>query len=283
MAYGEGWACANTAKGFLQSASSSGAPHLLRPGRHAGDQPEADSPADESLRVLVFSRTEGFRHASIPDGIAAIKALGEEHGFEVEATEDPDQFTLRNLRRYSVVVFLSTTGDVLDDHQQLAFEAFIALGGGYVGIHAAADTEYDWPWYGELVGGYFKSHPAVQPADLRVVDRDHPATAHLPEVWTRTDEWYNYRENPRGRVRVLIELDEASYENGGMGADHPIAWCHEFAGGRAFYTGGGHTSESFAEPEFLTHIVGAIRWAAGDQEAMQETESVEMDSEPSAR
>lgn len=221
----------------------------------------------EGYSVLVYSRTAGFRHSSIPDGIEAIRELGEANGFEVDATEDPEQFTADNLDKYTVVVFLSTTGDILDEEQQKAFEGFIAKGRGYVGIHAAADTEYDWPWYGELVGGYFKSHPAIQPADVEVVDKDHPSTAHLPDVWRRTDEWYNYRENPRGKVHVLLDLDESSYENGGMNGDHPIAWCREYGGGRAFYTGGGHTSESFSEPDFMRHVLGGIEWAAGVAEA----------------
>ncbi|HZW08841.1 MAG TPA: ThuA domain-containing protein [Phycisphaerales bacterium] len=231
----------------------------------AHDQPESA----DAFRVLVYSRTAGFRHGNIPDGIEAIEKLGEEHGFGVDATEDPTRFTEENLDQYAAVVFLSTTGDVLDPEQEKAFEAYIAKGRGYVGIHAAADTEYDWPWYGELVGGYFQSHPAVQAADVRVEDREHPSTRHLPEIWRRTDEWYNYRENPRGKVHVLLTLDESSYENGEMGEDHPIAWCREFGGGRAWYTGGGHTSESFAEPDFLAHIVGGIRWAAGVAEAAQ--------------
>jgi len=245
--------------------------------RSEDSQPEAE--AQSPPKVLVYSRTAGFRHASIPDGIAALQALGAAHGFSVVATEDPNHFTDETLDQYAVVLFLSTTGDILDEEQQAAFERFIAKGRGFVGIHAAADTEYDWPWYGRLVGGYFKSHPPVQPAELRVVDRDHPATAHLPEVWHRTDEWYNYRQNPRGRVRVLLELDESTYKNGSMGDDHPIAWCHEFGGGRAFYTGGGHTRESFAEPLFLDHLLGAIRWAAGGEVAASKAECVTDDSE----
>ncbi|MCC7387580.1 MAG: ThuA domain-containing protein [Phycisphaerales bacterium] len=223
----------------------------------------------EPFAVLVYSRTAGFRHDNIPDGIRALQELGETNGFTVDATEDPAQFTPENLDKYGAVVFLSTTGDILNPEQEKAFEGFIAKGRGFVGIHAAADTEYDWPWYGELVGGYFKSHPAVQPADVLVVDPDHPSTRHLPEVWRRTDEWYNYRENPRGTVHVLLDLDESTYQNGGMDGDHPIAWCREFAGGRAFYTGGGHTTESFSEVEFLQHVLGGIRWAAGvaDEEA----------------
>jgi type 1 glutamine amidotransferase len=226
----------------------------------------------EPFRVLVYSRTAGFRHDNIPDGIAAIEKLGEEHGFWVDATEDPEEFTEENLNQYSAVIFLSTTGDVLNADQESAFEAFIGKGRGYVGIHAAADTEYDWPWYGELVGGYFKSHPAVQPADVRVVDHNHPSTAHLPDIWRRTDEWYNYRENPRGKVNILLDLDESTYENGEMGDDHPIAWYHEFGGGRSWYTGGGHTSESFSEPDFMKHVLGGIRWAAGVAETAEPEE-----------
>lgn len=217
----------------------------------------------EPFRVLVFSRTAGFRHDSIPDGVQAIRQLGEQHGFHVEHTEDSSHFTDENLKNYAVVVFLSTTGDVLNDEQERAFERFIQQGHGYVGIHAAADTEYDWPWYGQLVGAYFKGHPAIQPATIQVADPAHPSTRGLDRFWKRTDEWYTYRANPRGSVHVLMTLDERTYQGGGMGADHPIAWCHEFDGGRAWYTGLGHTRESYREREFLDHILGGIRWAAG--------------------
>jgi type 1 glutamine amidotransferase len=132
-----------------------------------------------------------------------------------------------------------------------------------VGAHSASDTGYDWPFYGELAGTYFAGHPEIQPATVHVEDRAHPATSDLPEVWPRTDEWYNFRANPRGSVHVLATVDEGTYSGGSMGADHPIAWCREFAGGRAFYTAGGHTRESYAEPLFLAHLTGAIRWAAG--------------------
>src|SRR5690606_18918756 len=165
------------------------------------------------------------------------------------------------------VVFLSTTGDVLNDEQQAAFEAYIQDGGGYAGIHAASDTEYDWPWYGDLVGAYFDSHPAIQEATVEVEDHAHPSTAHLPQEWVRTDEWYNFQDNPRGDVHVLAALDEETYDGGGMGADHPIAWCHDYDGGRAWYTGGGHTSESFTDPEFVQHLLGGIQTAAGQADA----------------
>jgi glucose/arabinose dehydrogenase len=213
--------------------------------------------------VLVFSRTTGFRHGSINEGIAAIQQLGTANDFSVTATEDPAAFTAANLAQYEAVIFLSTTGDVLNASQQTAFEQYIAAGHGFVGIHSAADTEYDWAWYGGLVGAYFDSHPAIQSATIKVADAVHPATAGLPQDWTRTDEWYNFRTNPRTRVHVLATLDERTYTGGTMGFDHPIAWCHSYGGGRSFYTALGHTESSYSEPLFRQHLLGGIRYAAG--------------------
>jgi type 1 glutamine amidotransferase len=227
----------------------------------------APAAADDPYDVLVFSKTAGFRHDSIPAGVQAVRDLGAANGFTVTATEDAAAFTTANLAGYEAVVFLSTTGDVLNADQQTAFESYIRGGGGYVGVHAAADTEYDWPFYGNLVGAYFASHPAIQPADIVVEDRAHAATAHLPGRWHRTDEWYNYRTNPRTSAHVLAALDESTYSGGGMGADHPIAWCKPFEGGRSFYTGSGHTQESYADPAFRGHLLGGIRWAAGQSRA----------------
>ena len=216
-----------------------------------------------SFRVLVFSKTEGFRHSSIPTGIAAITQLGQEYGVIVEATENAALFNFENLQKFEVIIFLSTTGDVLSIEQQNAFEQYIHNGGGFVGIHAASDTEYDWPWYGKLVGAYFDSHPEIQTATIQVTDQNHISTKHLPKFWERTDEWYNYNKNPRGQVHVLATLDESSYSGGNMDNDHPIAWMHEFHGGRSWYTGGGHTEASYAEPDFLKHILGGILYASG--------------------
>ncbi|MFE4175453.1 ThuA domain-containing protein [Streptomyces sp. NPDC056909] len=218
-------------------------------------------------RVLVFSRTAGFRHDSIPEGVAALKELGATTGIKVDATETGAQFTTNNLARYDAVVFLSTTGDVLNADQQKAFENYVATGGGYMGVHAAADTEYDWAFYGGLVGAYFQSHPQIQPATVRVEDHDHPSTAHLDDEWQRTDEWYNYRTNPREQARVLATLDETTYQGGTMKGDHPIAWCQTYEGGRAFYTGGGHTKESYADAAFRQHLLGGLRYAAGQVKA----------------
>ncbi|MDI9835205.1 ThuA domain-containing protein [Streptomyces sp. KAU_LT] len=231
-----------------------------------GDAPHAPvaaPAADPAYRVLVFSKTAGFRHSSIDEGVAALRDLGAANNFTVTATEDAGAFTAANLRQFRAVVFLSTTGDVLDGAQQTAFEQYLGAGGGYVGVHAAADTEYDWPFYEGLAGALFQSHPAIQPATVKVEDRAHDGTAHLSRTWQRTDEWYNYRTNPRSSAHVLASLDESSYSGGTMSGDHPIAWCKDYAGGRAFYTGGGHTEESYADPAFRRHLLGGVRWAAG--------------------
>ncbi|MFC7531663.1 ThuA domain-containing protein [Actinoplanes sp. GCM10030250] len=222
---------------------------------------QADTPYD----VLVFSRTAGFRHDSIAAGTQAVRELGAANGFTVTATEDPAVFT--NLSNYEAVVFLNTTGDVLNAAQQSAFETWIRSGRGFVGVHAAADTEYDWPFYGELVGAWFASHPAIQSANVKVEDRAHAATAHLPQVWNRTDEWYDYRTNARSSAHVLATLDESSYSGGTMGADHPHSWCKPYQGGRSFYTGGGHTAASYTDGAFRAHLLGGIRYAAGQAKA----------------
>ncbi len=218
---------------------------------------------DSPLRVLVFSKTAGFRHDSIPDGIAALQEIAGERGWQVATTEDSDELVAA-LPDTDVVVFLSTTGDVMNDAQQTAFEGFIQNGGGFAGIHAASDTEYEWPWYGGLVGSYFLNHPSgTHDANVLVESRNHPSTEMLSPVWARHDEWYNFQSNPRDQVNVLLTLDENSYAGGTMGADHPIAWWHEYDGGRSWYTGGGHTTESFSELLFRQHLTGGIEWAGG--------------------
>jgi len=215
------------------------------------------------LRVLLFTRTLGFRHDSIPDGIAAVEALGQAHRFAVDATEDADAFTPANLAHYRVVLFLSTTGDVLEGAQRDALRGFVHAGGGWAGVHAAADTLYDWPWYGGLVGAWFARHPAIQQATIHVENGSQPSTRGLPNPWVRTDEWYDFRTNPRSSVHVLLTLDEGTYQGGAMGADHPIAWYHEYDGGRAWYTGLGHVSQAYSDPAFLSHLLGGIAYAAG--------------------
>lgn len=219
-----------------------------------------------SRRLLIFSKTGGFRHASIKDGKIALQKLATEHNFSVDFTEDAAAFTDANLAHYGAVVFLLTTGNILDDNQKAAFERYIRAGGGYVGVHSASDTEYAWSWYGGLVGAYFDrihGHSKVVQATIHVIDRTHPSTVMLPALWVRTDEWYNFASNPRGKVNVLMTIDESTYKGGVMGADHPIAWYHEYDGGRAWYTALGHTSESYYEPLFLAHLWGGIMYAVG--------------------
>ena len=218
------------------------------------------------IKLLVFSKTGAFRHASIPDAIAAIRMLALNQHVAVDFTEDAAVFTDANLSQYAAVVFLLTSGEVLNADQQATFERYIHHGGGYAGVHSASDTEYDWPWYGHLVGAYFDrvhGHSQVVQATVHVTDRTHPSTVMLPALWVRTDEWYNFASNPRDHVHVLMTVDEQTYQGGVMGDDHPIAWYHEYDGGRAWYTAMGHTSESYREPLFLAHLWGGMLYAAG--------------------
>ena len=224
--------------------------------------PAPDEPA--GALVLVYSRTLAYRHDSIPTGIAAIRELGAEGGFAVDATEDGAAFTPENLRRYRAVVFLNTSGEVLDERQKGAFRGFIEGGGGLAAVHQGITTLAGWPWYVELVGGVkFAGHPQVQQATCRCEVRDHPATKSLPDPWTWTDEWYNFDSNPRPKTHVLVTVDEGSYQGGKMGKDHPISWYHESRGGRVWCTGLGHVKEGYARAEFRGHLLGGIRFAAG--------------------
>ncbi|GAB3962031.1 hypothetical protein GCM10028805_62130 [Spirosoma harenae] len=226
-------------------------------------------------RVLVFSKTKGWKHTSIPFGIAAIQKLGRENNFRVDTTKNAAYFNDDSLRHYQAVIWLSTTGNVLNQVQQAAFERYIQAGGGYLGIHAAADTEYDWPWYNKLVGGYFASHPSnsnVRKATVDVIDKNHLSTSMLPDHWERTDEWYNYRSF-YSDLHVLANLDENTYDGGINGANHPIAWYHEFDGGRSYYTGGGHEDSSFSEPLFVQHLLGALNWVMGSNKPLDYSKS----------
>jgi cytochrome c len=229
--------------------------------------------AGPGWRILVFTKTTGYRHDSIPAAVAAVRLLGGQNGFGVDQTEDAGAFTDANLARYRAVMFLLTTGDVLNDSQQGALQRYIEAGGGFVGVHSAADTEHDWPWYGGLVGTYFASHPAIQTAQIDVADPRDPSTVGLPAVWTRTDEWYNFTSDPRPSVHVLMTLDERTYDpgEGAMGADHPISWWHAYDGGRAWYTALGHTDSTYSEPLFLGFLLGGIEYAAGQTAAVSIT------------
>jgi type 1 glutamine amidotransferase len=205
-------------------------------------------------RVLVFTKTTGFRHTSIDEGVAAIRALGRDHGFRVDTTADAARFIPSRLARYRAVVFLSTTGTpIAKPSERRAFEGYIQKGGGFVGVHAASDTRGKWPFYERLVGARFGHHePGTPQKTVTVEDASSAATRALPSQWTRVDEWYEFRTDPRPRVHVLVSLDGA-----------PLAWCHRYNGGRSVYTAMGHTEASFSEPHYLAHLLGAIQMAAG--------------------
>ncbi len=225
-------------------------------------------------RILVFSKTGGYHHESIAQGNAAIEKLGSENNFDVDTTTDAAMFDDNGLKNYAAVVFLSTTGDVLNSYQEASFERYIQAGGGYMGIHAAADCEYDWGWYGRLVGAYFLDHPGindtfpnVQPGILNVIDKNNNAVKHLPAQWQRTDEFYSFKKMNKD-VHVLMTIDEKSYHGGKNGDNHPMTWYHDYDGGRAFYTELGHTKESFSEDNYLKLILGGIKYALGDNKEL---------------
>ena len=232
--------------------------------------------------ILVFSATAGYTHEVIPTANQTIQELATEIGNEnnveftvdvitgaVEAGQSDFPTSADVLSQYDVVVWNSTTGNVLNEEQQAAFEEYIRNGGGYMGIHAAADTEYEWEFYGDLVGAYFMDHPEPQEAEVQVTDRTHPSTDQLPASWTRFDEWYNYQSNPRDTVNVLATLDESTYSETGYkdyempGSDHPIAWYQTYEGARSWYTGMGHTEESYSDENFRQHLKGGLMWSAG--------------------
>ena len=212
---------------------------------------------------LIFSKTAGFRHNSIPDGVAALQKIGTEEKWTTEHTEDATVFTPDNLRRFTVVIFLNTTGDVLNDSQMAALRGYLEAGGGFVGIHSATDTEAEDPWYPTMIGARFASHPAIQEASMNVAQgTGHPSIAHLTARWTRRDEWYDFREPLSSGFTVLLDLDGTTYQGSRTQGRHPIAWYREAQGYRVFYTGLGHTTESYTEPGFLTHLREALRWTA---------------------
>ncbi len=224
----------------------------------ASAQPVHAGPDLAGLRVLIFTKTTGFRHGSIDEGVEMFRRLAQEHRFAIVHSEDAHVFSDAGLKPFDAVVFLNTTGDILDGPQESAFERWLRGGGGWLGIHAASDTEYDWAFYAQVVGAYFAGHPPVQKADIIVADAAHPATSHLDSPWHRTDEWYNFRGQPEG-VRVLLRLDPSSYTGSAMDP-HPIAWCRTIDRGRVLYSGLGHTEASYREPAFERHILGALAW-----------------------
>ena len=213
-------------------------------------------------KILIFYKTIPYFHETIPTGINAIRKLGEQNGFVVDSTNIATYFTEENLNQYSAVVFLSTTGDVLNGQQQKAFKSYYQKGKGFVGIHGAADTEYGWAWYNKLIGGHFASHPSqLQNATLNIVDQTFITTKHLPKQWKRFDEWYNFQMTHWDKVHILITIDETSYFGGEHGKIHPMSWYQDFDCGRSFYTQLSHQQDSYSDPLFLQHLLGGIQYA----------------------
>ncbi|QBA65486.1 ThuA domain-containing protein [Muriicola soli] len=240
---------------------------LILMGCEQGKKNAKESATSEELpviipKILVFTKTQGYRHQAIEKGVSTLQDLSKTNSFTIIQTENSEDFNRENLKKYTLVIFLSTTLDVLNELQQQTFTEYINQGGNFMGVHAASDTEYDWPWYGNLVGAYFKSHPEQQQATIEVVDRSHLSTKHLNETWIHFDEWYNFKSiNPD--INVLMQVDESSYTGGENGERHPIAWYHEYEGGRSFYTGLGHTEEAYDDPDFQQHLLGGIFYCLG--------------------
>jgi uncharacterized protein len=268
------------------AAQDSGVPTAGAPTAAAAQDTGAPTAAAEPEQVLVFSRTTGFRHTSIEVGVLAVESLGQENGFDVEATEDPSVFTDDGLADVDAVVFLNTTGDVLDDAQRAALERYVRGGGGWVGVHSAADSEYTSDFHTELLGGArFLAHPIQQPGLLRRESADHPSTAHLGEEWfIPFEEYYSFTDTPRPRTRVLLTIDEDSYAQdpntsnlpesptfpegvSGVMGDHPMAWCLDVDEGRSWYTALGHEAALYLTPEYRQHLLGGILTAAGRLDA----------------
>ncbi|TWI67765.1 hypothetical protein IP91_01884 [Pseudoduganella lurida] len=218
------------------------------------------------FNILVFSKTAGWHHESIHEGVTALRELAQQHDFNVFWTEDAGRiFKDQELAKYQAVVFLSTTGDILTDEQRRTFERYIRKGGGYVGVHAASDTEYGWPWYRQLVGRMFTTHPPVQTAMLKVADRAFPGMERFADRSLVTEEWYEFGKEETAGLHYLLTVDESTYApkpNGGMGSFHPVSWYHPFDGGRSFYTALGHLPGTYADPVFRHHLYGGIYWAA---------------------
>ncbi|MFC7495978.1 MULTISPECIES: ThuA domain-containing protein [unclassified Nocardioides] len=250
---------------------------------YAASSPAAAPSAAEDARgyrVLVFTKAAGGQHPATAAGVAAIRELGQAQRFVVQVTNDARKFDEEHLKQYRAVVFLNTSGDVLNDAQQLAFERYFADGGGFLGVGSAVETEPGWQFYTELLGTRATGRTSVQPGTIKVADRTHDASKSLPEYWTRTDAWYSFDTNVRGKSHVLATVVEhvddlgsfeiqpwggrlEGIEGATMGADHPVTWCKDWRGGRSFYTGLGNTAASFAEVDLRSHLGGAITWAAG--------------------
>jgi hypothetical protein len=227
--------------------------------------------AQKQFKALLVTTTRGWHHEALHYGVVALNELAEKKEFDLTLLQDPNSITDKNLTQYQVIIFLHTTGDIFDSLQQKVMERFIQAGKGFVGIHSASDTEYDWAWYTKLVGRMFTIHPPTQPAKLKVVDAKFPGLQGFADGGLWTDEWYEFSPEKAQGLNYILSVDESTYDvkvqwgekkGTGMGTMHPIAWYHNFDGGRSFYTALGHVPANFKDNAFLEHIYAGIRWAA---------------------
>lgn len=225
----------------------------------------------KQFKVLLVTTTRGWHHESVHTGVLAIQQLGVRNYFDVVLMEDPNSFTDKNLEQFKAVIFLNTTGDIFDSTQQKVMERFIQSGKGFVGIHSASDTEYDWEWYTKLVGRMFYIHPAIQTARLNITDTLFPGLQGFTGNKLWTDEWYEFGPEKVNDLQYLLAVDETSFnpvvqwgpkKGNGMGKFHPLAWYHTYDGGRSFYTALGHMPAVYGDPAFLNHLYAGILWAA---------------------
>ena len=214
-----------------------------------------------SFSVLVISETKDWVHDSIESGIDMIKNIGDKNNFNVYHSDNSKVITSENLKEFNSIIFLNTTGDILSKNEQNVMEQFIKSGKGYVGVHSASDTEYEWQWYGDLVGAYFRNHSDVVDGKIFTVDNTHKITEHLNAEWNIEDEWYNF-DYISDNINVLLKLDETSYEGGEHPDYHPITWYQKYDGGRSFYTALGHTTEVFKDERFIKLLEKGILYAS---------------------
>jgi type 1 glutamine amidotransferase len=226
--------------------------------------------AQKQFKALVITTTRGWHHESLHAGFIALQQMAARNYFDLKLFEDNNSFTDEKLQDIQVIIFLNTTGNVFDSAQQKVMERFIQSGRGYVGIHSASDTEYDWEWYTKLVGRMFVIHPAIQTAKLQVLDKSFPGLKDLDGL-QMTEEYYQFTPEKISGLHYILGVDETTYnpkadwkrvKGDGMGEMHPLAWYHEYDGGRSFYTALGHVPSTFSNQAFLDHLYAGIFWAA---------------------
>lgn len=227
--------------------------------------------AQKQFKALLVTTTNGWHHESLHAGVLAIQDLGVKNFFDVVLFENPNGFTDQFLKQFQVVIFLNTTGNIFDSAQQKVMERFIQSGKGFVGIHSASDTEYEWEWYTKLVGRMFHIHPVIQTAQLNILDNTFPGLQGFAGNKLWTDEWYEFGPEKVSDLKYILAVDESTYDikaqwgekkSASMGKIHPVAWYHNFDGGRSFYTALGHLPSIHRDPAFLNHLYAGIYWAA---------------------